>query len=656
MNQKYINITSRSLIIYLFVILPFVAAIVFQLIYIQYVKGNEYRALAQNLTIKEFKVKANRGNIYAEDGSILATSEPKYDIFFDPTVPSDEVFYNNINVLSAKISRITGESATQIKRRFINARKAGVQFVKVAKRLNFSEYQKMKNFPVFKLGMFKGGFIVKYHTVRAYPLGNELKRTIGFSRGQANKAGLEGYYDKYLKGKDGMKKKQKIKSGVWRPLSDINDIDPEDGFDLITNINVNFQDIAHQRLKRQLINYEADHGSVVIMDVETGKIKAMVNLGKTKNGNYEELRNYAVFETIEPGSTFKVFSAMALLENNYATPKTIVDTKDGRYKIYNKTVRDAHNGGFGKITLQEVLEKSSNVGIVKLVYKNYQDDPAKFVNRMYGFGLHNKTGIDIKGEGNPVIPDPKNDNWSGISLPWMAYGYGVELTPLQILTYYNGIANDGKVMKPYLASEIKQFDRNIKQFEPQVLNISLASGKTIKEIQKMLQGVVLRGTGAEYVKSPYVSIAGKTGTAQTDYWKGTKQYISSFVGYFPAEHPKYSMIVVIHKPNPEKGYYGAQVAGAVFKDIAEFVYGNTPVEVKLAFKEKESHNKKADLILAKYKTVMPDLRGLPSKDAIYILENMGLNVQLSGSGVVKEQSVKRGERIKKKQLIRLKLS
>ncbi len=656
MSKGNINITSRTLLVYLILVLPFAIGIILQLFYIQYIKGNEYRALAKNLTIKEFRVKANRGNIYANDGSILATSEPKYDIFFDPTVPSDKIFYNNINVLANKISRLTGEPANRIKKRFVSARKAGVQFVKVAKKLNFSSYQQVKNFPVFKLGMFKGGLIVKYHTERAFPLGDVLKRTIGFSRGQANKAGLEGYYDKYLKGRDGMKKKQKIKSGVWRPLSDINDIDPEDGYDLVTNIQVDFQDIAHQELKKQLINYEADHGSVIIMDVETGAVKAMVNLGKTKNGDYEEIRNYAVYETMEPGSTFKVFSVMALLEDNYAQPESIVDTQDGKYKIYNKTVRDAHYGGFGKITLSQVIEKSSNVGIVKFVYENYNKQPQKFVNRMYGFGLHNQTGIDIKGEGKPIIPDPKNDNWSGISLPWMAYGYGVELTPLQILTYYNGIANDGKVMKPYLASEIKQFDKSIKKFKPQILNSSLASSNTIHEIQKMLRGVVLRGTGAEYVKSPYVDIAGKTGTAQADYWKGAKQYIASFVGYFPADHPRYSMIVVIHKPNPEKGYYGAQVAGSVFKKIAEYVYGKTPMEVHLAMEKTENTHKKADLILAKYKTVMPDLRGLPSKDALYILENLGLHVQLSGSGIVKEQSIKRGERIKKKQLVRLKLS
>lgn len=656
MSKKNINSTKRSLLVLGGIILPFALAIIVQLIHIQYIKGNEFRALAQHLSIKEFKVKANRGNILAEDGSVLATSVPKYDVYFDPTVAKKSIFYSGIGPLSKKLSRITGEKASDIRKRMIHARKSGVQYVKIATKLSFSEYQKMKKFPIFKLGMYKGGLIAKYHTVRAYPFGDILKRTIGFNRGKGNRAGIEGAFDAYLKGKDGMKKKQKIKLGVWRPLSDINDVDPVNGDDVVTNINIDFQDVAHHKLKEQLKKYEADHGSVVIMDVKTGAIKAMVNLGKTSNGDYKELRNYAVYETFEPGSTFKVFSIMSLLEDELATPQTKVNTGDGVYEVYDKKVRDSHREGFGEITLAEVLEKSSNVGVVKMVYENYKEHPKRFVKRMYNFGLHNKVEIDIKGEGKPFVPDPKDKSWSGLSLPWMAYGYGVELTALQILTYYNGIANKGKVMRPYLVNSIQEYNRRIKTFKPKVLNHSLASSKTIKEIQEMLEGVVLRGTGSEYVKTPYFKIAGKTGTAQADYWKGSKQYISSFVGYFPAEQPKYSMIVVIHKPNPQKGYYGAEVAGSVFRKIAEFVYGKTPVEYQMALKEEVKTNNRAEEILSKYKTIMPDLRGLPSKEAVYILENMGLSVQLNGSGVVKEQSVPRGNKIKKNQRISLKLS
>ncbi len=655
MANKEVNINNRALI-FLGLVIVLAIIVVLKIVSIQFIKGNEYRKLAQNYTVKAFKVKANRGNIYAEDGSVLATSVPNYDVAIDPTVAKDDIFYANVGKLASKISQITGEQADDIKKRLIYKRKAGKQYAPLAKKLNFSTYQKVRNFPILKLGPRKGGLVVQYHTVRAYPLGDVLKRTIGFDRGKGNQAGIEGAFNQYLKGKDGIKKKQKLRYGVWKPLSDINDIDPKDGYDVRTNINLNFQDYAHSRLKKQLIDFEAEHGSVVIMDVKTGAIKAMVNLGKTKSGDYKELRNYAVFETQEPGSTFKLFSVMSLLEDGYANPNTTVDTGNGIYKIHNKKVKDAHQGGFGKITLQQVLEKSSNVGVVKMVYENYKDNPKKFVNRLYNFGIHNKVGIDIKGEGKPIVQDPKDKTWSGLSLPWMAYGYGVELTALQILTYYNGIANNGKVMRPYLVNQIEEYNKKVKEFRPKVINSSLASSKTVKEIQSMLKGVVLRGTGVEYVKNKYVSIAGKTGTAQADYWKGTKQYISSFVGYFPADNPKYSMIVVIHKPNPEIGYYGAKVAGPVFKDVAKFVYGITPETKQIVINNEVDKNDKANQILAKYKTVMPDLRGLTSKEALYILENMGLNVKMKGSGIVKEQSIQRGKHIKKNQIVSLKLS
>jgi len=653
MSQNQSNITNRSIVIFglLFI---FAILIVGQLINIQYLKGNKYRALAQKYTIREFTIKANRGNIYANDGRVLATSVPKYNIAFDPTASSDKNFNNYIDALSKKLSLFTGKPQSQWKRMFVNARQNNRKYIRIINRINYSNYQKIKDFPLFKLGINKGGFIAELHTERTYPLGNVLKRTIGFDRGKGNRAGIEGTYAVYLKGKDGMQKKQKIKYGVWKPLSDINDVEPQDGYDVVTNIDVDMQDMAHQTLLKQLEKYEAEHGSVVIMEVKTGAIKAMVNLGKTKSGNYEELRNYAVYETHEPGSTFKLFSIMALLEDKVADTTDIVDTGKGVYKIYNKNVRDAHRGGLGKLTLKQVFEESSNVGTVKFVYENYKNNPAKFVNRLYNFGIHEKVNIDIKGEGKPHIPDPKDRNWSGISLPWMAYGYGVELTDIQLLAYYNAIANDGKLMKPYLVNSIKSFDKNIKTFKPEVLNPSIASQETIGKMQEMLKGVVLHGT-ATNIKNPYVSIAGKTGTAQTEYWKGKGQYIASFVGYFPADHPKYSMIVVVHKPNPEKGYYGNIVAAPVFKTLAEYIYGKTPREIQLV-KMAPQIFEKTEKIVEKYKTVMPDLRGLPSKDALYILENMGLKVRINGSGKVISQSIPRGTRIKKQQEVELKMS
>ncbi len=551
-DMNHTDIIKRSLLVFLILSL-FAVLIVAKLIHIQYIDGNKYRALAQKYTVKEFVIKANRGNIYAQDGSLLATSVPKYDIAIDPVSPSNHNFNKYIDALCQKLSFKTGIPQSEWKQKLVKARKKGKRYVRVLRGLDYYEYLNVKKYPLFNLGMYKGGFIAELHTVRAYPLGRVLRRTIGFDRGVGNRAGLEGAYASYLRGKDGMQKRQKIQYGVWKPLSDINDVEPQDGYDIITNIDVDMQDMAHQTLLHQLQKFEADHGSVVVMETKTGAIKAMVNLGKTQSGNYEELRNYAVFETHEPGSTFKLFSVMALLEDKVADTADIVNTGKGIYKIYNKYVRDAHHGGMGKLTLKQVLEKSSNVGVVKMVYEHYKNHPEKFVNRLYNFGIHEKTGIDIKGEGKPIIPDPKDSSWSGISLPWMAYGYGVELTDIQMLTFYNAIANNGKMMKPYLVNSVKSFDKTVKVFKPQVLNSSLASPNTIRKMQDMLRGVVMRGTAVN-INSPYVSIAGKTGTAQTEYWKGKGQYVASFVGYFPADTPKYSMIVVIHKPNPEKGY------------------------------------------------------------------------------------------------------
>ena len=653
MSKNNANIINRSG--WFFTILFFFAILIIgQLINIQYIEGNKYRTLAQKYTVHEFTIKANRGNIYADDGSVLATSVPLYDIAFDPTTPSKKNFNNNIDALTAKLAHFTGKPQNQWKQIFVKARKNNRKYIKIVSNINFSEYQKIKNFPLFKLGSNKGGFIVEMHTERLYPLGKILRRTIGFDRGKGNQAGIEGAYSIYLKGKDGMQKKQKIKRGVWKPLSDINDIEPQDGFDVVTNINIDIQDMAHQTLLKQLKKFKADHGSVVVMEVKTGAIKAMVNLGKNKSGNYEELRNYAVFERHEPGSTFKLFSIMTLLEDKVADINDVVDTGNGTYKIYNEIVKDDHIGGFGKITLQQVFEKSSNVGTVKFVYKNYRNKPEKFVNRLYNYGLHEKVKIDIKGEGNPIIPDPKDKNWSGISLPWMAYGYGVEMTDIQTLAYYNAIANEGKLMRPYLVKAVKSFNKDIKTFEPEVLNPSIASKETVHKMQEMMRGVVLRGT-AKNIKNKYVSIAGKTGTAQTEYWKRKGQYISSFVGYFPAENPMYSMIVVIHKPQIKNKYYGNIVAAPVFDSIAQFIYGKTPREVRFSQIDKKDLLN-TEKIVEKYGTVMPDLKGFPAKDALYILENMGLKVSIKGSGKVVKQSIPKGAPVKKNQEIKLTLT
>jgi cell division protein FtsI (penicillin-binding protein 3) len=337
-----------------------------------------------------------------------------------------------------------------------------------------------------------------------------------------------------------------------------------------------------------------------------------------------------------------------------------VNTEEGVITFYKRKVRDSHHGGYGKISAARVLEVSSNVGIVKIIHDNYKDNPEKFVNGLKRMNIGNKIGLPIKGEGDPIIPDPKNKKvWNGLSLPWMAYGYGVSLTPLQTLTFYNAIANNGVMVKPRFVKEIRTQSNVITKFEIEVINPQVCSQQTVDYVKEMMFNVVKRGT-AENIYDKNFSMAGKTGTCQTDYWKGETQYISSFAGYFPAENPKYSCIVVIHKPNKKIGYYGNIVAAPVFKQIAHKIYSDTPVQdevrlqaqIALVNKKYENYYKKAN---ASYKTV-PDVKDMPGMDAVSLLENLGFIVNFEGFGKVKTQSIEPGDALKRGEIITLVLS
>jgi len=378
------------------------------------------------------------------------------------------------------------------------------------------------------------------------------------------------------------------------------------------------------------------------MEVATGRIVAMANLGRDpKDSTYSELRNYAVWERTEPGSTMKLLSAMALLETGAADTNTAVDTDGGIYTVYGKKVRDSREGGYGKINLRRAFEVSSNTGIVKLVQESFEDDPDEFVDFLYRRNFDQTTGVQIKGETAPNIPKPSDDNWSGISLPWMSYGYGVEFTPLQMLTIYNAIANNGDMVRPQVVDRIMDHGRAVESYEPEVIKRGICSPETTKKLQIMLEGAVRRGT-ATNIYDEKVTIAGKTGTCQLNYWRGGKDYQSSFVGYFPAEAPKYSCIVVINKPNYYKGYYGNIVAGPVFKAIADEVYHQLPRTPKTVSKKQ--------LVLAEYnkpnlerhysaleKNYLPSLRGLDLREAVEVLESAGLETVVHGHGKVVKQ-------------------
>lgn len=638
LNKFYLVVT---------LIFVFVVVIAIKLLNIQFVHGEKYEALAQQSVYKNFTIPANRGNLYDANGSLLATSIPKYDIRFDAKAEISQAdFDENIGPLSVALSELLGKTPDYHKNRLIQARQKGNRYLLIAKDLRYSDYMKIKSFPLFEKGPYRGGIIVEQVTVRELPLGKLAERTVG-----QGKSGLEGAYNEYLKGRDGRRLKQKIANGLWKPVGDVNEIEPRDGLDVVSTIDVNIQDIVHHALLRQLEKYEADHGTAILMEVKTGDIKGMANLGRTSDGKYYEKRNYAVWESQEPGSTFKLPVMVAALEDKVVDTAQIFDTENGRVKYYNRTVTDSDHGGYGKISAARGFELSSNTVFSKIVTEGYKNKASDFVNRLEYMGLGQKIGLEIIGEGDPKIPHPGDANWYGTTLPWMSFGYGVSMTPLQILNFYNAIANDGVQVKPRLIKEIRDRDRLVKKYdEPEVMNI-ICSKETAKIAQALMRNTVEKGTGGS-ARSSYLPIAGKTGTAQTSYGDRSKmQYTASFAGYFPADNPKYSLIIVVNQPKRSIGFYGSQVAAPAFKEIAEKIYTRTPVIDTLKTLEiqiptiDESYTRYFELNQNE-ENIMPDVVGLSIMDAVPLLENLGLQIKVNGNGVIKGQSIPKGSQIK----------
>ncbi|WP_100610060.1 penicillin-binding protein [Confluentibacter lentus] len=644
--------------------------VVFKLVNIQFVDGEKYRAMASQRIVKDFVIPSNRGNVYSVDGNLLATSIPKYDIRFDAITPSNKNFEKYLNPLSDSLSKYSGKPSEYYKNELRKARANKSRYYLLARNISYSDYIRIRNFPLLNLGAFRGGLVVEQTTKREHPMGGIAQRSIGYERfddeGNVTRAGIDGAYGvQYLRGKDGRRTKQQIGKGQWKPISDANEIEPQDGYDVYTTININIQDIAHHALLEQLEKYKADHGCVIVMETKTGEIRAISNLGRNSDGYYYERRNYAIGESHESGSTFKLMALTAALEDKVVDTSDVVDTEKGIISFYGKKVRDSHEGGYGKITLSKAFEVSSNTGIVKAIDKAYRNQPSKFVDRLYAMNLNNKLDIPFIGEPKPIIPDPriKNGRWSGIALQWMAYGYGVSFTPLQTLTFYNAIANGGEMVRPQFLKEVKEFDKTIVPFKKEVINKQICSEETVAKVKQLLKNVVEKDHGTGHrLYSENFSMAGKTGTCQKDYAKKDKiNYISSFAGFFPADNPKYSCIVVIHEPDKSVGYYGADVSGPVFKKIAQKIFTDTPIvdEVKSLVVKNASAEKEFESYYAAaqtYKTVMPNVVGLPAMDAISLLENMGLKVKLNGSGIVKKQSLTSGQKVNKNQTVVLEVS
>ena len=607
----------------------------YKIFHIQYVDGDNYRQLAKNKTIQNFTISPERGNIFSDDGSLLAASTTSFDIYFDAVTVSDNNFSKYSNQLSEKLSESLNKSKEFFLKRLVSAKKNNKRYQLIQRGVSIENLNKIKQMPLFKMGGVRGGLIIEKKNSRDHPLNKIAERTIGYERltkdDNFSGVGLEHAFGSKLRGKNGMQLMQKISNGKWKPISSNNKIEPIPGTDIISTINIGFQDITHHSLLKQLEDFEADHGTAVVMETATGEIKAIANLGRTSEGKYYERLNYAVGEHLEPGSTFKLMSIIAALEDGKVDLNTIIDTKNGVLDFYGSKVRDSKKGGYGKISVNEVFKVSSNTGIVKIINDAYKDDPKMFSNRLYNMGLNNKLGVSILGESNPKIPHPNDKDWNGLSLPWMVYGYGVLLSPLQILTFYNSVANNGEMVKPVFTRQSNSMSNKT------ILNPSICSDDTLEKVKLMLENVVNEKGGTGYnIKSNIYKIAGKTGTGQVDYNTDNMQYISSFVGYFPANKPKYSCIVVIHKPNKKKGYYGATVAAPVFKKIADKIYSLTPELVNYNKIEKLNSSQIYSKVVSPLIDVgnLSIIKGKNYKNILPALENLGLDVSFIGTGLV----------------------
>ncbi len=687
-----INIVFISLCVFAF-------AIIAQGFRVTVLEGEQWRKRGEQ-TSRIDTIQGERGNIFSEDGRLLATSLPFFDIYMDMTIPHDTVIAQELDQLAANLSSyFKSESKGYYKKRLLKGRAQDNRYLLVKRNISYSDLPAIKKWPIFKHGRYRGGIILKRKNQRVRPFGNLAKRTIGYTREQGQ-VGLEGEYDGFLRGSKAAQSQQLIKN-VWYPVYEEQDLDIKNGSDLYTTINVDMQDVVENALQKALKKHSADFGCAVIMEVSTGKVKAIANLQKGIGGGYYETYNHAIGTKNEPGSTIKIAALTALLEDGYADENTIVDIEEGKKMYYDVEMKDSKWHHESEITLAKVIEISSNVGISKLVDEHYREQPQKFVSRLDRMHLTQPTGIAIKGERMPVVKNPGDKKeWTGITLTQMSIGYELEFTPLQILTFFNAIANNGKMMQPYLVSDVKDLDETTKHFDPVVLKRQICKTRTAKTIQKMLQQVVEGPHGtAKHIRSDKITMACKTGTAKIA--KDSKGYDTvyqaSIAGFFPAENPVYSCIVVVNQPK-EGSYYGGAVAGPVFKEIAEKCYSGS-IESHEAINKKErmiamaaalpitnhghqqdlknifntlgmmsapssgdewvvpqSHEKYIEMKQLKViDNLIPNVTGMGLRDAIYILENHGLKVRFKGYGRVTNQEPAYGVQFAKGTIVNLEL-
>ena len=646
---------------------------------------------------KLFKIEAPRGNIFSDDGSLLAISMPLYNVFLDLSVIDEQLFDDDINNLSQSLSILFKDKSAKEYEQYLRDSKSKKRnkYVKLRNKVSHNELTMLKSFPILKLGKNRGGLIAEERPNRENPFGLLARRTIGVLR-ESNPIGLERAYNKTLSGTDGLQLKQRVGKSFWRnEESDLNSL-PKSGNDIVTTINIDMQDVTEKALKSALRFHDADWGTAILMEVESGHIKAIANL-KYEDGDFDEHYNHAIAEHSEPGSTFKLASILAGLEDGFYSLLDSVDTEDGTHQFYDKTMRDSKKGGYGKISIGDAFVQSSNVGISKVINRSYKDKPQDFIDRIYKMGLCTPLDLELPYPNSLLIKQPGSPGWSGVTLPWMSIGYSLRLTPLHILTFYNAIANNGVMVSPLFTTQILKDGKKVSEHSKKIINPAICSKSSIVQIMPYLIDVVEKGT-AKSIRTRKYKIAGKTGTTLLAYGEKSedniKQYQTSFVGFFPAENPKYSCMVVVNNPK-ENGFYGGNVSAPVFKEISDKVFAadisihnsiliaeQTMDTPKLSQGKTEDMSKLLDNLSLEYEKtksnwmvpsysskkislerrsiekdfeegLMPNLFGMNLLDAVYLLENAGLKVEIKGKGHIVNQSIKKGDRFLADQKISL---
>ncbi len=685
------------------------AIILGRAIYIQRVQGAYWKKMSNTQHLKYMDVNAERGTIYSEDGNMLSTSIPVFDVYVDfgadgLTEKNGKRFYANLDSLSLSLAALFKDaSVAGYRKLLVTAFKNQDRYYALKKKISFEEYMALRNFPLVKQGRNKSGFIIDVRDNRVNPyvlLGN---RTIGLSRGDTSKnVGLERSYDSVLKGQTGSRL-MRYMAGAYVPV-DGAEIEPENGKDIITTIDTYMQDVSENALMKMMVANNSLHGTCIVMETKTGKIKAIANLGRRPNGDYIEDYNYGLGRRTEPGSVFKLATLISLLEDKYVDTSSMVDCEGGIKSFYGLRIKDSHLG-VGLLTVKDAFARSSNVAFAKMADEYYHNQPAKFYNHLHQLRLDIPTGIDIVGAAKPYIKKPTSKYWTKTTLPFMAHGYEELVTPLQLLMLYNAVANNGKMMQPYLVNSINEMGVEIKSFKPKVLLEKICSDETLGKLKDCLLAVVEseHGTGHALESNVY-RFAGKTGTAVTamdnrGYNKGAKIYQSAFMGYFPAQDPQYTIAVVIQNGSESKLAYGGVVSGPVFKEVADkiyaekigsesldnihngvdsgvsrfyglktdldkilnmFSYPSTDSASAGSWRSTTLLNNQANLNTA-YNidapiNKVPDVTGLGLKDALYLLENMGLKVEAKGKGKVTYQSIAQNTDFHKGQSINLQLN